>query len=100
VTAENEKSAEFQCGYIKQIVKDFEKGLDKNTEIAIKLASFGQSVTISVETIEYRNPSLIIFNGFIGSNSATLIQNVSQLSFFLLAQQKEPGRNARRIGFL
>ena len=69
-------------------IKEFEEDLDNDHEVGIKLASFGQSITMSVTEIGYSNPSTLVFYGFVGEQPATLIQHVSQLNFLLLAVKK------------
>lgn len=92
--------ADYQYELIMKRIRNFESQLDSNHEIALMLASFGESITIAVTSIEYHNPSLILFNGFVNGSQATLIQHISQLSFLMLAVLKsEPDRPARRIGF-
>jgi hypothetical protein len=79
----------------------FEKSLTEYEEVALRLVTFGESITIVVETIGYWNPSLI---SFVGTDTkgqrVQLIQHVSQLSFLLIAiKVPEPVEPRRRIGF-
>lgn len=81
-------------------IKEFEDTLDEDHEIALRLASFGQSITLSVVDIGYSNPSTLVFHGYVGDQPATLIQHMSQLNFLLLAVKKaDPEKPPRRIGF-
>lgn len=81
-------------------IKEFESELDDEHEIALQLASFGQSVTLSVVSIGYSNPTTLVFHGFVGDQPATLLQHMSQLNFLLLAVKKaDPEKPPRRIGF-
>lgn len=92
--------ADYAYEVILKRIKEFEEHLDDNHEVAIKLASFGQSVTLSVTGIGYSNPSTLVFYGFVGDQRATLIQHMSQLNFLLLAVKKtDPQKPPRRIGF-
>ena len=92
--------ADYTYEIIMERIKEFEDELDDEHEIALKLASFGQSVTLAVTGIGYSNPSTLVFYGFVGDQPATLIQNMNQLNFLLLAVKKaEPERPPRRIGF-
>lgn len=85
---------------IKNRIADFENNLDDEHEVAIKLSSFGQSITLYVTDIGYSNPSTLIFYGFVNGQDATLIQHVSQLNFLLISVKKDDvGRPVRRIGF-
>ena len=93
--------ADYTYEIIMDRIKEFEETLDDEHEIALRLASFGQSVTLSVTDIGYSNPSTLVFYGLIGDQPATLIQHVSQLNFLLMAVKKaEPDKPARRIGFV
>ena len=81
-------------------IKEFEESLDDDHEVALKLASFGQSVTMNVTGLGYSNPSTLVFHGYVGGQSATLIQHMSQLNFLLLSVKKaDPAMPPRRIGF-
>lgn len=81
-------------------IKAFEDILDQNHEVAIRLASFGTSILMSVENIGYQNPDMLYFYGKVNGEEAQLIQHTSQLNFLLLAIQKhDPQKPPRRIGF-
>lgn len=96
----NYNLADYFYEIILERIKEFEDDLDDEHEIALKLASFGQSVTLSVTDIGYSNPSTLVFYGYVGEQPATLIQHVSQLNFLLLAVKKaDPEKPPRRIGF-
>lgn len=97
----NYNLADYAHELIMEEIRAFEEGLDENHEVAIKLTSFGQSITLAVTDIGYANPSTLFFYGFVGDQQATLIQHMSQLNFLLLAVPKEdPEKPARRIGFI
>lgn len=92
--------ADYQHELIMESISEFEKDLDDNHEVALYLASFGQSLLMNVESIGYANPSLIYFHGLVNGRHSTLIQHVSQLSFLLTSVEKaEPEKPPRRIGF-
>lgn len=96
----NYQNADYQYEILISEIKAFEKNLDDEHEVAVKLASFGESITINVEHIGYYNPSIIVFDGTISGNRATLMQHVNQLNFLLLAVRKaDPELPPRRIGF-
>lgn len=96
----NYKNADYQYEVIIERIREFEKDLDDDHEIALKLASFGKHITLNVTKIGYNNPSIIVFNGYVEGNRATLIQHISQLSFLLVSVPKsEPDKPPRRIGF-
>lgn len=93
--------ADYQFEILMESIKEFEASLDDNHEVAIQLASFGQSIVMNVTEIGYSNPSLIHFYGYVDGKKAELIQHVNQLNFLLLAVPKsDPNRPARRIGFV
>lgn len=92
--------ADYSHEVILEQIKGFEDGLDDEHEVAVKLASFGQALTLSVTDIGYSNPSTLIFHGYVGDQPATLIQHMSQLNFLLVAVKKsDPEKPPRRIGF-
>ena len=97
----NFSMADYTYKIIEKQIKDFEDRLDDNHEVALKLTSFGQSITLAVSEIGYANPSTLIFYGFVGEQPATLIQHMSQLNFLLLSVEKsDPAKPPRRIGFV
>jgi hypothetical protein len=93
-------ASEFCEKLYRQIIV-FDSKLDNNKEVAIRLVSFGQSVTFSVTNLGYSNPSLIRFCGYSSEGSyVELIQHVSQISFLLTSAQREnPDQPKRPIGF-
>lgn len=93
--------ADWKYTKIMEEIHDFEKGLDAEHEIALKLASFGSSITMIVTSIGYQNPDMLYFYGFVNGNNAQLIQHMNQLNFLLTAVEREDKtKPARRIGFL
>ena len=92
--------ADYSYEVILERIKYFEDSLDDEHEVAVKLASFGQALTLSVTDIGYSNPSTLDFHGYVGDQPATLIQHMSQLNFLLVAVKKsDPEKPPRRIGF-
>ncbi|MCM1181481.1 MAG: DUF6173 family protein, partial [Clostridium sp.] len=82
-------------------IHEFEKTLDSEHEIALKLASFGSSITMSVTEIGYQNPDILYFYGFVNGTEAQLIQHMNQLNFLLTSVELEDkSKPARRIGFI
>jgi len=99
-TIRNYDMADYQYEVIMHRIKEFEKDLDDEHEVAIQLASFGKDILLNVTDIGYSNPNTLVFYGFVNGQNATLIQHMSMLSFLLLAVRKpEPEKPARRIGF-
>lgn len=92
--------ADYQYEILMKSIHNFESSLDDNQEIAIQLASFGQSILMHVTDIGYSNPSLIHFYGYVNDKKTELIQHVSQLNFLLTTITKlDPNKPARRMGF-
>lgn len=90
---------EAQYNVLKEQIQQFEKSLDSEHEVAVMLASFGTNVTMSVVEITYRG-NVLVFDGFVNGSRATLVQNMSQLNFLLLAAQRAvPESPKRAIGF-
>jgi hypothetical protein len=70
-------------------IEDFDKSLDNEHEVGVKLVSFGQTVVFRVEKIGYHDPSLIVFHGQSeDDNPVTLVQHVSQISFLLTSLKR------------
>ena len=93
--------ASYQYEIIKDEIKDFEKTLDDEHEVCLKLCDFGQSISMNVVEIGYADPDLIFYYGYINGQYAQLIQHINQINFLLVSVQKEdPDVPARRIGFV
>ena len=100
INVDKYKYADYSYQVILERIKEFEEELDDEHEVAIMLASFGQSITMSVIDIGYSNPSTLVFYGYVSNQRATLIQHMSQLNFLLVAVKKsDPEKPPRRIGF-
>ncbi|MHD0319431.1 DUF6173 family protein [Fusobacterium sp. THCT1E2] len=81
-------------------IREFEEILDDDHEVALKLASFGSSVVMSVTDIGYQNPDILYFYGFVDGKEAQLIQHISQLNFLItFVEREDKSKPARRIGF-
>lgn len=79
--------ADWKYEKIMEEISDFEKTLDEDYEIALKLASFGSSVTMAVTSIGYQNPDMLYFYGYVNGKNAQLIQHVSQLNFLITSME-------------
>lgn len=92
--------AQWMYERLKQYIKDFERHLDDEHEIAARLVSFGEELTFHIEDMGYFGPDLITF---FGKNEhgepVQLVQHVSQLSVLLVALRKQE-EVPRRIGFV
>ncbi|WP_207652686.1 DUF6173 family protein [Desulfosporosinus sp. FKA] len=93
-------ASEFHMRLIKMI-NDFDEKLNQTEEVGVRLVTFGQSITFSVEDIGYWNPSLIRFYGQLEDGTPVeLVQHVTQISFLLMAlKRKNPDEPKRKIGF-
>ena len=82
-------------------INEFDVQLDNQYEVALRLVNFGQTVTISVTSIGYSNPGLVIFNGINEDGlPMELIQHISQISFLITAiKRKQPDKPKKPIGF-
>lgn len=86
--------------YLQERMTEFQKGLNENEELGIRLANFGAAADLHVRSIGYSNPNLIEFSGVDpNSHEVTLVQHISQLSFMLVAM-KPIEEKAYRIGFV
>jgi len=80
-------------------VREFQDSLASDEEVGAVLASFGAEIRISVRTIDYRNPHLMIFVGEAPDGKAVeLLQHTSQVNL-LLVRMKVTDRKPYRIGF-
>lgn len=92
--------ADWKYKKIVEQIRDFEAELDDEHEVALRLASFGTSIVMTVTDIGYQNPDMLYFYGIVNGKGAQLIQHISQLNFLLLAVEKQtPNAPPRRIGF-
>jgi hypothetical protein len=103
-TMQERQSTELASDFFRQLshyMDEFDKSLDQEHEVGIKLVNFGQTVQFTVQNIGYYNPKLICFYGEMPDGSAIqLIQHVNQISFLLTAvQRKNPEQPKRPIGF-
>ncbi|WP_296206855.1 DUF6173 family protein [Psychrobacter sp. UBA3480] len=83
-------------------VREFESSLNEEQEVMVMAASFGSSITFYVDSIEFNEPSLIIFHGTTTDGGLTrLIQHCNQLNFLLQAVMKQhPDEERTPIGFI
>lgn len=96
----NYNLADWKYEKIIEQIRDFEQNLDDEQEVAVRLASFGSSITMIVTDISYQNPDILYFYGFVNGKDAQLIQHTSQLNFLITSIEKEDkSKPARRIGF-
>ena len=93
-------TASYQFEKLKKTVIAFMDSLDDEHEIALVLTSCGNSFTMVVTEINYIDPVLIVFNGFVDGEYSTLIQHVTQLNVLIKPIPKQdPEKPPRKIGF-
>jgi hypothetical protein len=94
------QASEF-CQKLYDQIMEFDSKLDNDKQVAVRLVSFGQSVSFAVTGLGYSNPSLIRFFGIMPDGSPVeLIQHVSQISFLLTTAVREnPEEPKLPIGF-
>ena len=100
LAVEANHASEFYKRLMKWIT-DFDATLDEAHEVGIRLVSFGQSVTFSLQAMGYWNPSLISFSGVLQDGSPVeLIQHVTQISVLLMKLPRtDPSKPKRHVGF-
>jgi hypothetical protein len=97
----NSNHADQFCQRLIETINEFDKRLDQEHEVGMKLVTFGQAIKFHVHAIGYTNPSLIRFYGVLEDGSPVeLIQHVSQISFLLMAVKRlNPEEPKKQIGF-
>lgn len=94
-------NADWKYEKIMEQIVAFERTLDDEHEIALKLTSFGSAITMIVTEIGYQNPDILYFYGFVNGKNAQLIQHTNQLNFLITSvERKDKTKPARRIGFI
>jgi len=98
------QKSELASAFIEKLsdyINEFDKNLNQEQEIGIKMVSFGQAVQFTVHNIGSTNPKLICFCGEMPDGSPVqLIQHVNQISFLLIAVQRTNPEQAKQpIGF-
>jgi hypothetical protein len=82
-------------------INNFDKGLEQEFEVGVRLVNFGQAVTFHLQGMGFRNPSLISFSGYTEQGEPVeLIQHVSQISILLTKVKRQDTLQPKRpIGF-
>lgn len=81
-------------------IKRFEEELEEDEVVAALLASFGQSVTIHIQTIKRVGQFFCIEGVSDSGHKASLLQHFTQASLLLLKAPKKPSEVKRPIGFI
>lgn len=100
IIARQNLASEF-CKKLYKEINEFDLNLDSESEVVVRLVSFGETVQFSVESIGFSDPSLISFSGHTDDGShVQLVQHVSQISMlFLAAKRPNPEEPKFPIGF-
>jgi hypothetical protein len=95
-----ENPAEWAFVRLSKLIEDFEKGLDRDEEIAAHLVGTPGDATMQIEDVGFWGPDFILFSGKnVDGRPVRLIQHYAQINVLLNARKKPEEREARRIGF-
>ena len=90
--------ADWKYEKIMEQIGEFQSELTDDVDVCVALASFGESKIMNVTEIDYQNPDMLYFYGYIDGKKTQLIQHISQLNFALMAVKKEkPEQAPKRI---
>ena len=85
---------------LKNYIETFERALDNDHEVGVRLASFGGVMMFHAQQIGFSEPNVITFFGVTDDGEKVqLIQHVTQLNFLLKAVKKRDDK-PNRIGFI
>jgi len=86
---------------LKKMIQEFEASLDQSHDVGVRLVSFGQTLSFSLTSLGYCNPSLIVFHGTMPDGSPVqLIQHVTQISILLMRADRTNADTPKQpIGF-
>lgn len=84
---------------IAKSIAAFEKNLDAEHEVALRLVSFGANEAFHISDMGFWEPDLIHFRGRnAAGHPVVMIQHISQVNVLLVAAPKQT-REPTRIGF-
>lgn len=89
------------CKKLYKEINEFDLTLESESEVIVRLVSFGETIQFGVESIGFSDPSLLLFSGHTADGShVQLVQHVSQISMLLLAAKRpNPEEPKFPIGF-
>lgn len=91
--------AQWMYERIAKSIMAFEKQLDAQHEVGLRLVSFGDSATLHITDMGFWEPDLLHFHGRNANGEPmVLIQHISQVNVMLAANRKQK-ESANRIGF-
>lgn len=95
-----ENPAEWAFVRLSKLVEDFEKSLDRDEEVGVRVVGLPGDGILHIEDIGFWGPDFIMF---LGKNAdgkpIRLIQHYAQTNVVLETRKKPEEREARRIGF-
>lgn len=95
-----ENPAEWAFVRLSKLIEDFEKGLDKDEEVAARIVGLPGDGVMQIKDVGFWGPDFILF---LGENAdgrpVRLIQHYAQINVLLDARKKPDERPAHRIGF-
>ena len=95
-----ENPAEWAFVRLSKLIEDYEKGLDKDEEIAARIVGLPGDGVMQIEDVGFWGPDFILVLGRNGEGRPVrLIQHYAQINVLLDARRKPEEREARRIGF-
>jgi hypothetical protein len=96
--AQHKLDAAGVCEEVAAAFNEFHASLPPDKDVGIAAFVSGSGINMYVETIGYRSPLLIIFDGFdLDGSPRRLIQHISQISLACVALKRLPEREP--IGF-
>jgi hypothetical protein len=95
-----ENPAEWAFVRLSKLIEDFERGLDKDEEVAARIVGLPGDGVMQIKDVGFWGPDFILFLGENADGKAVrLIQHYAQINVLLDARKKPEEREARRIGF-
>jgi hypothetical protein len=95
-----ENPAEWAFVRLSKLIEDYEKGLDKDEEIAARIVGLPGDGVMQIEDVGFWGPDFILFLGRNNEGKPVrLIQHYAQINVLLDARKKPEEREAKRIGF-
>lgn len=92
--------ASYTYKIIKRQIEQFEAELDPSREVLLQIVSSAGQAVMSVDSIGYANPSIIIYYGTCAGSRGALLQSVSNLSFLLTSVPIPEDRKRYPMGFV
>lgn len=92
--------AEWAFVRLSKLIEDYERGLDKDEEIAARIVGLPGDGVMQIEDVGFWGADFIMFLGRNNEGKPVrLIQHYAQINVLLDARKKPEEREAKRIGF-